>query len=157
MTFPAGKLSSFEWLATNGTQRDAIGSANTLRVGNFCMLLSNGSRHKCASVDGANSSTWTAVSALGVLNVGDASSSLGDEEFVRVTEPAAGTNTLTLLAAVVGYPYTIEVTAGVGEVDIATTGGDTINGGASPLTAIGPGWHRVIAQTAADWRHAKLA
>lgn len=95
--------------------------------------------------------------AMGVLNVGDASSALDDEEFVRVTEPAAGANTLTLPAAVVGYTYTIEVTSGAGTVDIATTGGDTINGAASPLSAIGPGWHQVIAQTAADWRYAQLA
>lgn len=96
--------------------------------------------------------------AMGVLQIGDASAALDDEEFVRIAEPAAGINTATLPAAVLGYTYIIEVTAGAGgTVDIATVGGDTINGAGSPLAGIGPGWHQLIAQDANDWRYAKLA
>jgi hypothetical protein len=96
---------------------------------------------------------WINHTGVGVLQIGNASALLHDEEFVRITEPgAAATNTATLLAAVLGLKYIIEVTAGAGgQVDLATTGGDTINGAASPLT-LAPGWYMVIAQSDADWR-----
>jgi hypothetical protein len=67
MTFPAGKLSFIEWLATDEAERDAIGLNDVLRVGDFCTLLSDGSRYKCASVDGAHASTWDATAGGGVF------------------------------------------------------------------------------------------
>lgn len=58
MTFPKAKLDERTWLATNATQRDAIGSSNALEVGEECITETNGFRFRCASVDGADASTW---------------------------------------------------------------------------------------------------
>jgi hypothetical protein len=89
----------------------------------------------------------------GVLDVGDASSALDNETFVSVLEPAAATNTLTLPSAVPGYWYLIEVANdAAGAVDLDDALGDTINGGAGPLTLTSASTYFVWALNGTDWR-----
>lgn len=99
-----------------------------------------------------------------VLEVGDASATLDEEHYIRVTRGgAAGVNTLTLPAGASGQTYFIEVDRGVGTktIELASTGGDTIMGLASPYVldslAVVPGLIRfpgwvVWARSATDWR-----
>ncbi len=62
MTFPSGgKTHGDQWVAEADFERDVIGSNDQLRVGDFCVLQDDGSRHRCTSVDGPDSSTWVAT------------------------------------------------------------------------------------------------
>lgn len=100
MTFPAGKFSSAQWLATNGTQRDAIGLNDALRVNDFCTLLSDGSRYICASVDGADASTWTDYSVVGPTTTGFAETALITKTHaVRTTDATADETTIVTFTA----------------------------------------------------------
>jgi hypothetical protein len=67
VTFPTRKLDPINWIAADDTARDVIGSDEGLRVGDFCMLESDGSRYQCASVDGADASSWAAAGGGGVF------------------------------------------------------------------------------------------
>lgn len=58
MTYPTAKTSPHEWLAADATARDAIGSREGLRAGNFCVQQDDGARYKCSTVDGLDASTW---------------------------------------------------------------------------------------------------
>jgi hypothetical protein len=98
--------------------------------------------------------TYSGHHVVGVLNVGDASSALDNEEYIIVEEPAAGNNDLTAPTGAIGWKYRIRISvARAGSVRFDTTGGDTVNGGAAPFTMVGaPTTYTVIKETASDWR-----
>jgi len=104
MTFPSGKTHGDTWIAADAAERDAIGSNESLRVGDICVLNSDGTRHQCVSVDGGDSSTWaTASSAVAstlsqILTAGDVT----DNQPIRGTN--AATAALSALSLIAGTP-----------------------------------------------------
>ncbi len=47
------------WVASGAVERDSIGSADALQVGDRCLTLDETETDVCESVDGADSSTWS--------------------------------------------------------------------------------------------------
>jgi len=110
---------------------------------------------------GATTRYWAGIVSQGALwdvnDIGDASATLDNEMLNSITEPAAGANVATLPAAILGRMYFLEVVAGAGgQVNLATTGGDTVNGGAAPAN-IGAGMHLIYAKNANNWTWYKIA
>ncbi len=96
--------------------------------------------------------------AGGVAIVGDANFNADDETFINIDTGAAGTNTITLPAAVTGYWYIIDIDfTPNGTVALDDQPGDTINGGAGPINLYvgGAGNQRsvwlVYAQNGTNW------
>jgi len=139
-------------------------------LGNITYLYMNGSEHYNFQTTqfvpkttltkdlGKSNKRWktayTGGLRMGVQTIGDASAAvLGTVGFVTILE-GAGVNTATLPAADVGQLIMLEIqNSAAARISLATTGGDTINGAASPLAiGAGPRWLTIVAETTGDWR-----
>jgi hypothetical protein len=98
---------------------------------------------------GTNTASWQRGHIgqfdVGILWIGDASGSADDEEQISISEPAAGSNDLTLPASVTGYKYMVWTVGGAGgSARLQTTGGDTINGLAPPFVMVAPAVYLLV-------------
>lgn len=67
MVRPRGRAGGV-WLAVDAAQRDAIGSSDGARAGDFARL-DDGAEFVCATVDGPDASTWTPAAGGGGLSL----------------------------------------------------------------------------------------